>query len=153
MLSKKDLLNELITLQLKSITPTKKFTYQDFKRIVKNLDTSIFNKRCCLWKGYVANNEPHKSPYINFYFREKKLALHRLLYCNFIGPLTDNEYIKYSCKNKGKCCTLAHLIKYDKDKEIENKEIEIENKEIENKQIENKEIENKQIELNLFENK
>ena len=50
--------------------------------------------------------------YINFYFRGKKIALHRLLYINFIGNLDDDEYIKFSCTNKGKCCNLNHLIKY-----------------------------------------
>ena len=51
------------------------------------------------------------------YFREKKLALHRLLYSNYIGPINDNEYIKFNCKNKGKCCTINHLIKYEQDTE------------------------------------
>ena len=44
--------------------------------------------------------------------KNKKIALHRLLYCNFIEPLNDNEYLKFTCNNKGKCCSLKHLKKF-----------------------------------------
>jgi hypothetical protein len=115
MSSKKTLMNELIDKQLKNINQTKKFGYNDITRIVKNIDKSIFGNECSLWGGYVANIDRNKSPYINFYFRERKLALHRLLYYNYIGPISENEYIKFSCDNKGKCCTLKHFIKYEKD--------------------------------------
>lgn len=112
---KKKLLNEMIVKQLKNVSLSKKFTYKDIMRVIKHIDKSIFGKQCCLWQGFVANAKQNKSPYINFYFREKKLALHRLLYSNFVDSLSNNEYIKYSCKNKGKCCTLNHMIKYEKD--------------------------------------
>jgi hypothetical protein len=45
----------------------------------------------------------------NFYFNGKKVALHRLLYNNFLGDLDDSEYLKYNCENKGKCCNLNHF--------------------------------------------
>ncbi len=34
--------------------------------------------------------------------------------------LSNNEYIKYTCKNKGKCCNINHIkkIKYNKKKKI-----------------------------------
>jgi hypothetical protein len=113
--NKKKILNEMLSRQLKNVQLAKKFTYKDIMRIVKHIDKSIFGKQCCIWKGFIANEKPNKSPYINFYFREKKLALHRLLYSNYVNTLSSNEYIKYSCKNKGKCCTLNHMIKYEKE--------------------------------------
>lgn len=84
-------------------------------RICKHINKSIFGKQCSLWEGFVANIKANKSPYINFYFRGKKLALHRLLYINYVEALKDNEFIKYSCKNKGRCCCLNHMIKYTKE--------------------------------------
>jgi hypothetical protein len=112
---KKKILSELTSLQLKTIETTKKFTYRDIMRICKHINKSIFGKQCSLWEGFVANIKANKSPYINFYFRGKKLALHRLLYINYVEVLKDNEFIKYSCKNKGRCCCLNHMIKYTKE--------------------------------------
>ncbi len=115
MSSKKNLINELINKQLKNVNQTKKFGYNEITRIVKHIDKSIFGDECSLWGGYVVNIDKNKSPYINFYFKERKLALHRLLYYNYIGPISENEYIKFNCDNKGKCCTLKHFVKYEKD--------------------------------------
>ncbi len=112
---KKKILLQLTSLQLKNIEPSKKFTYRDIMRITKHINKSIFGKQCTLWDGFVANIKENKSPYINFYFRGKKLALHRLLYINYVEDLKPNEFIKYSCKNKGKCCCLNHMIKYVKE--------------------------------------
>ena len=112
---KKKILSELTSLQLKTIDINKKFTYRDIMRICKHINKSIFGKQCSLWEGFVANIKANKSPYINFYFRGKKLALHRLLYINYVEALKENEFIKYSCKNKGRCCCLNHMIKYTKE--------------------------------------
>ena len=54
-----------------------------------------------------------KSPYVNFYFKDKKVALHRILYHNFIGLINDGEYLKFTCENRGKCCNINHFIKYN----------------------------------------
>jgi hypothetical protein len=97
--NKKILMMELLEKQLKNVNHLKKLSYNDIKRIIKNIDTTIFSNKCCIWKGYVANIDTNKSAYVNFYFREKKLALHRLLYSNYIGPINDNEYIKFTCKS------------------------------------------------------
>jgi hypothetical protein len=121
---KKKLLNEMIEKQLKNVSLSKKFTYKDIMRVIKHIEKSIFGKQCCLWQGFVANTKQNKSPYINFYFREKKLALHRLLYSNFVESLSTNEYIRFTCKNKGKCCTLNHMIKYEKDENINDSDSE-----------------------------
>lgn len=122
-------LSELLSRQLKKVDTSKKFEYSDIKRISKYLDKSIFsNDECVLWRGYITNfNNQSKGVYINFYFRKKKYALHRLLYSNYIGTLFDDEYLKFTCPNRGICCNVNHLTKFkyndDKEKIIEpNKE-------------------------------
>lgn len=108
-----EMLKELIQNQLKGIEHDKKLQYTDLKRICKYINSSMFNDKCCVWTGYVTNvNNLMKGTYINFYFRKKKAALHRLLYINFIGELDDSEYLKFSCDNKGMCCNINHLRKF-----------------------------------------
>ena len=109
-----DLLNELLKKQLKTVPLDKKFRYNDLKRLCKYVKSSIFDENVCtLWEGYVTNiNNASKGIYINFYFKGKKTALHRLLYINFVGNLLDDEYLKFTCENKGKCCNVQHLKKF-----------------------------------------
>lgn len=112
-LTNREILDELIKKQLK-IVPTNKLSYQDIKRLSKYIKNSIFDENnCSLWNGYVANTDNEsKGIYINFYYHGKKIALHRILYVNFVGPLTENEYLKFSCENKGKCCNIKHIQKF-----------------------------------------
>lgn len=112
--SKNELLSELVTRQLDSVAPERRLGYSDLKRICKYLESSIFDEEnCSLWSGYVTNsNNDNKGTYINFYFRKKKVALHRLLYCNFVEDISDSEYLKFSCENKGRCCNIHHLRKF-----------------------------------------
>jgi hypothetical protein len=100
--------------QLSNVNSTKKLTYNDIKRISKFLTSSIFDEvQCSIWNGYITNEKNQiKGTYINFYFNQKKIALHRLLYLNFIGDILNTEYIKFSCVNKGKCCNIHHMKKY-----------------------------------------
>ena len=109
-----EILSELIEKQLKNIDRNKKLNYNELKRLTKYIDDTIFNEsKCCIWKGYITNiNNPSKGIYVNFYFRGKKPVLHRLLYINFVGPLGDDEYLKFVCENKGKCCNIKHLQKF-----------------------------------------
>ena len=109
-----DFFKELLLKQLPNINSTKKLTYSDIKRISKFLITSIFDENnCSIWNGYITNEKNQtKGTYINFYFNQKKIALHRLLYLNFIGDILNTEYIKFSCTNKGKCCNIHHMKKY-----------------------------------------
>tara|TARA_B100001093_G_scaffold519434_1_gene608457 strand:- start:1683 stop:2111 length:429 start_codon:yes stop_codon:yes gene_type:complete len=120
--SNSSIFQELITKQRHQCDISKKLSLQDIKRISKNLNSSIFKENSCsLWKGYVTNKTKEtKSSYINFYFRHRKVALHRLLYENYISNLNDNQYIKYSCENKGVCCNINHMyiIEPNKPKEI-----------------------------------
>jgi len=102
---------ELIQNQKKNIT-SKKLSYNDLKRISKYLLGSIFTNDCSIWNGYITIvKNDDKNAYINFFYNGKKYALHRLLYINFIGDLGDNEYIKFKCNNKGKCCNINHFYK------------------------------------------
>ena len=115
-LSNNDILIELINNQIKTLPNDKKLLYNDLKRICKYIKTSIFTDECSLWYGYITiiKNDDKKS-YINFYYAGKKYALHRLLYLNFKGELSDSEYIKFNCINKGKCCNINHFYKIKKD--------------------------------------
>lgn len=109
-----EIFKELIKRQLPDVPPQWKLNINDMKRICKYIDTSIFDKKnCCLWNGYITNlNNSVKGSYINFYFRNKKVALHRLLYSNFVAPLSSSEYLKFTCPNKGRCCCVNHYDKY-----------------------------------------
>lgn len=109
-----EIFKELIKKQLPDVPSQWKLNINDMKRICKYIDTSIFdNKNCCIWKGYITNmNNSNKGTYVNFYFRNKKVALHRLLYSNFVAPLDSSEYLKFNCDNKGICCNINHYEKY-----------------------------------------
>ena len=112
---------ELIKKQIITCKEARKLTLHDIKRISKNLNTSIFNKETCsLWGGYITNkNNNNKSKYINFYFRQRKVALHRLLYENYVSDIRDNQYIKYTCDHKGFCCNINHMYILDNNIEIQ----------------------------------
>jgi hypothetical protein len=113
---------ELIKKQIVTCKEVRKLTLHDIKRISKNLNTSIFNKdTCSLWGGYITNkNNNNKSKYINFYFRQRKVALHRLLYENYVSEIRNNQYIKYTCDNKGFCCNINHMYILDNDTTVQN---------------------------------
>lgn len=89
-----------------------RLSYADIKRIAKYIKVKTVEDDCILWDGYI-NCCKGRTPYINFYFNSKKVALHRLLYHNYVEELKDNEYLKYTCINKGKCCNYKHLKKFN----------------------------------------
>jgi len=109
-----EIFKELIKYQLSDIPAQWKLNINDMKRICKYIDTSVFDaNKCCIWNGYITNiNNSNKGTYVNFYFRNKKVALHRLLYSNFVAPLDSSEYLKFNCNNKGVCCNVNHYEKY-----------------------------------------
>lgn len=111
---KNRILIELLNKQIPDVKYDKKLNLSDINRICKNLDNSIFGEDCSLWRGYITKLKNNKDKYINFYFQGKKCALHRLLYLNYIGELQKNEYLKYSCPNKGLCCNINHYEKVEK---------------------------------------
>ncbi len=107
---------ELIKNQRKNLSIDRKLKLTDLKRISSYLSHSIFNNECCIWKGYITEFK-NNSFYINFYFNGKKHALHRLLYYNFINDIEENEYLKYNCVNKGRCCCITHFSKIQQTEE------------------------------------
>ena len=112
-ISNDEIIAELIRNQRDRLINEKKLFHGDMKRIAKNINNSIFDKfYCTLWKGYITNfTKKDKGTYINFYFRTHKLALHRLLYYNYIGDLSTDDYLKFSCTHKGYCCNVNCLVK------------------------------------------
>ena len=123
-----ELLKELINFQKRDIPADKRLSYTDLKRISRYLSKTIFDEtNCSIWSGYVTNGKNlTKGTYINFYFRNKKVALHRLLYTNFVEMINDDEYLKFTCENKGKCCNINHLKKF----KYQTKELIVEKKEL-----------------------
>lgn len=105
---------ELIINQIDHVPIEWKLNISDMKRICKYVENSIFDENlCCIWKGYVTNlNNTNKGTYVNFYFKNKKVALHRLLYSNYVEPLDASDYLKFKCANKGICCNINHYEKY-----------------------------------------
>lgn len=116
-LSEKLQLSDMMNRQLQNIPVNRRLLCRDLLRIAKYIPNSIFDgDKCCIWTGYITNNcSQKKGTYINFFFRRKKVALHRLLYENFVGNLGDNCYLKFTCsdeENKGKCCNINHMVKF-----------------------------------------
>lgn len=155
--SKNKLLIELINNQRQNIDSDKKLDIKDLHRICKNLNGSIFgnSKCCCLWQGYVTNISDSNTKYINFFFKKKKYALHRLLYENFIDEIDKSEYLRFSCENKGICCNLNHIKKITRKKK---KDVEIiddikdSSENLDNNEITNIESENKEKDIVIKKN-
>lgn len=107
-----NIFQELIKKQRKNLNSDKKLSLSDLKRIASYLNSSIFTSECSFWNGYITISKlsvKSETAFVNFFFNGKKQALHRILYYNFIDDLNENEYLKFSCENKGKCCTLLHF--------------------------------------------
>jgi len=119
---------ELIKKQRNNLVPNKKLSISDLKRIASNLNTSIFSEECSLWLGYVteikSKNTNKTSSFINFFFNGKKQILNRLLFYNFIDNLSDAEYLKYSCPNKGHCCNINHISKVSSENSVKIENVE-----------------------------
>lgn len=112
-MDKQKLFDQMINQQRKNIPEEYKLYYKDMKRIIKKIDSSIFNENCTIWKGYITFN---KNYYVTFYLHNKKTSLHRILYINFIGDLFDNTYLTFKCKNKG--CISLNCICIKKNKSV-----------------------------------
>jgi hypothetical protein len=134
------LISELLNKQLQNVPNDKKLQYGDIKRMSKYISGNIFDETVCSnYLGYITNaSDPEKGVYINFYFKGKKAILHRLLYANFVDTLGDDEYLKFTCPNKGKCCNIHHLKKFKylkKNKDDDKEKTNITKKKIEKKII------------------
>ena len=123
-----NIFQELIKKQRKNLISDKKLSLSDLKRIASYLNSSICTDQCSFWNGYVTTNKlsvKSETSFVNFFFNGKKQALHRILYYNFIDELNENEYLKFNCENKGKCCSLQHFSKVKEKDKPKDKEIEL----------------------------
>ena len=110
----KKILAQMMIKQRTKINKNYKLSISNLLKLIKNIDTSIspFDKnKCCIWKGYHVTNEKNNIKYTNFYLNNKKIALNRLLYINFVDDIEENSYLKYNCSNKGICCNINHIVK------------------------------------------
>jgi hypothetical protein len=107
-MNKTIIFQELIKNQRKNIITDKKLSLSDLKRISLYLSNSIFTDKCSLWEGYVTEIK-NTNAFVNFFFNGKKQALHRLLYNNFVDDVSENEYLRFNCDNKGQCCSISHI--------------------------------------------
>ena len=127
---------ELILKQRKDCNIDRKLTFMDLKRVSKNLTVSIFDvSQCSIWNGYITNKKNSKTCYINFYFRQQKVALHRLLYENYVDNLETNQYVKFTCLCKGRCCNVNHMKTITKEKKNDKKKNKLEDIDKEKKDI------------------
>jgi len=99
---------ELIKKQRKNLVGDRKLLVQDLNRIASYLPDSIFTDKCSLWQGYIT--EINNNLFVNFFFNCKKKALYIILFYNFVNDVYPNEYLKFTCENKGKCCSVNHII-------------------------------------------
>lgn len=103
------LLDKLVSEQRHNVPQKYRLSYSDLQRIAGKIDGDILdNNACVMWNGYVYDK---RSQHISFYFRNKKMALNRILYINFCEDLTEANYLKSSCKTLG-CCNIKHITKH-----------------------------------------
>ena len=91
-----------------------RLSFDDIKRIDRYITDNIFdeNNKCCLYRGEL------KKSYATISFRSRKVSVHRILYHNYIGNILPNDYIIFTCKNKGVCCKLSHFMASKKKKYV-----------------------------------
>lgn len=118
-ISKNKILVELVDKQLRDVENEKKLDVKSLQRISRNVEGSLFGDKCIIWQGYITYISSTDVHYINFFFNGKKHALHRLLYLNYMGDVKKNEYLKYTCPNKGKCCNINHIVKINSKKSLD----------------------------------
>lgn len=118
--SKNKIFLELINKQNENVTSNLKLDVKSLQRVSRYINESLFGDKCVIWQGYITHIKNTNINYVNFFFNGKKHALHRLLYLNYIGELNNNEYLKYNCSNKGKCCNINHIYKINSYKNEDN---------------------------------
>lgn len=101
------ILQELISKQRHFIPKAKRLTFSDMERLSKYLQSSIFGDTCAGWSGYANYNNSYQCV---MFYKNKKLALPRLLYANYIDRLSRNECIRFTCGNR-KCSNVTHMKK------------------------------------------
>lgn len=107
-------LAELVRNQLLDVPEENRLRLTDMERLAKFSDGhSYFDPvRSTLFVGYVNKNRPQDTC-ITFFFRKKKVALHRLLFQNYLGELTFRHYVRHLCGHRYSCVNILHLRRND----------------------------------------
>ena len=96
--------DKLLSKQLSAIQIDKKLNLNDLRRIAKYVKGDIFGEECCKWTGKMSwPNE------LQIYLNGTRVNLQRLLYINFVSPLTSNQFLKRNCSLGKRCICLAHM--------------------------------------------
>lgn len=76
----------------------------EIKRLDKNIYENFFDSdECVLYHGEVKNN------YATISFKKKKVSVHRLIYHNYVGHISNSDKIEFLCDKKGNCCNIKHF--------------------------------------------
>lgn len=97
---------ELLQKQIPHVKPDWKLSFKDITKMSTLLPKSIFTDDCCIWNTGFALNV--KRQYVHFYYKKKKVALHRILYENFVDNINYNDVLSRSCPNHRNCCSVKH---------------------------------------------
>lgn len=107
-------ISELVRNQLQDVDPARKLSLCDIERLAKFSDgKSYFDPlKCTPFQGYVNHNRP-RDVCIVFFHKRRKVALHRLLFENYVGPLNYFQYVRHTCGNRYSCVNVLHLKRID----------------------------------------
>ena len=108
------ILIEMCVRQRANVQEKYKLSAKEMRRLIQSLEygKSIFGSPtdpCVLWTGYMVEKDG-KYQYVNFYIRNKRYSLHRVLYDNFIGSADESKQLKHICSNPAICCNLGHIV-------------------------------------------
>ena len=79
-------------------------------RILAKCDGDIFGDECVMWTGSHKSSKMKGGQHGHFKFRGRVVLAHRLLFHNFVEPLSvEKPSILHSCDTDGRCVCLKHL--------------------------------------------
>ena len=82
----------------------------DVKRILSFCNGDIFGDDCVMWTGGRVTRGGKGCQHGRFSYRSKLVSATRLLYHNYVEPLTTKKpFILHSCDTDGRCVCLKHL--------------------------------------------
>jgi hypothetical protein len=74
---------------------------ESLQLILKNVDNN--DKNCWIWRGH------RRKKFGTIYLRNREIAVHRIIYEKFKGPIPKGLLIRHTCNNS-LCCNPEHLI-------------------------------------------
>ena len=83
---------------------------EEKKQILAKCDGDIFGNDCVMWTGRRHSSIQKGNQHGKWQFKGKSVYVHRLLYHNFVEPLSvEKPCILHSCDTDGRCVCLKHL--------------------------------------------